>query len=243
MSRRLRGLIVLVAALAGMALTARLGVWQLSRASQKLALQRSLDERVKLPELVPAQLADDEAGAAVQHDRRIRLQGRWLRRFTVFLDNRQMDGRQGFFVVTPLQLEGSGRVVAVQRGFVPRAFDDRTRLPEVPTPPGEVTLVGRIAPPPGRLFEFAPSASGAIRQNLDLPSYGREIGAPLAPLSVVETEGGNPANDGLLRHWPHPAVDVQRNYGYAFQWFAMCALMAVLYVWFQLVRPRLRRRA
>jgi len=43
-----------------------------------------------------------------------------------------------------------------------------------------------------------------------------------------------------LREWPRPAVDVQKHYGYAFQWFALCALMAGLYVWFQLVRPRLR---
>jgi surfeit locus 1 family protein len=51
-------------------------------------------------------------------------------------------------------------------------------------------------------------------------------------------EGG----DGLLRQWPHPAVDVHKHYGYAFQWFALCALMAGLYVWFQLIRPWLRRR-
>jgi surfeit locus 1 family protein len=34
---------------------------------------------------------------------------------------------------------------------------------------------------------------------------------------------------------------VHKNLGYAVQWFALAALMTGLYVWFQLVRPRLRR--
>ncbi|MES1163417.1 MAG: SURF1 family protein, partial [Rhizobacter sp.] len=63
----------------------------------------------------------------------------------------------------------------------------------------------------------------------------------LAPLSVQASDSPATAGDGLLREWPRPAVDVQKHYGYAFQWFALCALMAGLYVWFQLVRPRLRR--
>ena len=37
-----------------------------------------------------------------------------------------------------------------------------------------------------------------------------------------------------------PAADVHKHYGYAFQWFALCALIVGLYVWFQLIRPRRR---
>jgi surfeit locus 1 family protein len=59
---------------------------------------------------------------------------------------------------------------------------------------------------------------------------------------VLQADSASTADDGLLRQWPRPAVDVQKHYGYAFQWFALGALMAGLYVWFQLVRPRLRRR-
>ena len=39
-------------------------------------------------------------------------------------------------------------------------------------------------------------------------------------------------------YWPAPAVNVQKHYGYAFQWFAMSALVVGLYVWFQLIRPQ-----
>lgn len=233
---------MLLATVLGMGITGRLGVWQLDRAAQKRALQASLDQRGHLPPLDDASLATTPAEAGAQHYRPVRLQGEWRPAATVFLDNRQMDGRPGFFVVTPLVLPG-GDAVLVQRGWVPRDFVDRSRVPDVPTPGGRVEVQGLIAPPPARLFEFAPGEATRIRQNLDLATFSQEIGMRLRPLSVQQLDAPAPAKDGLARHWPAPAVDIHKHDGYAFQWFAMCALMAGLYVWFQLVRPRLRRRA
>ena len=45
------------------------------------------------------------------------------------------------------------------------------------------------------------------------------------------------AADGLVRHWPAPAADVQKHYGYAAQWFAIAAGIAILYVWHRFIRP------
>lgn len=237
-----RDVVVLLAALLGVALAVRLGVWQLDRAGQKLAIQQALEERGAMPPLSTGALAATPQGAAEQHHRRIRLQGEWMDRATVFLDNRQMGGRPGFYVVTPLWLPSQGRAVLVQRGWAPRDAADRTRVPAVSAAPPPVTVEGRVAPAPARLFEFSDAASGPIRQNLDLAAYAREIGVPLAPLSVVQDAPADP-DDGLSRAWPRPAVDVHKHHGYAFQWFALGALMAGLYVWFQVLRPRLRRAA
>ncbi|CAM5783484.1 SURF1 family protein [Rhizobacter fulvus] len=236
-----RAAVVLVATLIGVAVTANLGAWQLRRAAQKIALQDALDSRARLSPLGAAELPRSADMVEAQHYRPVHLRGRWLPERNVFLDNRQMNARVGFYLVTPLQLEGRPEVVLVQRGFVPRDLRDRTLLPRVATPAGPVDVEGHIAPPPARLYEFAPSANGLIRQNLDLGEFTRETGLPLAPLSVLQADSPSTAGDGLLRQWPRPAVDVQKHYGYAFQWFALGALMAGLYVWFQLVRPRLRR--
>ena len=236
-SRR-RAAVVLGAALAGTLLTLRLGVWQLDRAHQKNALAAQMAERSQAAPLAASDLAQTSTEAEAQHWRRVELRGRWLAARTVFLDNRPMDGRPGFIVVTPLQL-AAGDAVLVQRGWAPRSQGDLTALPPVATPAGDVTVRGLIAPPPSRLFEFAADASGPIRQNLDLASSSREIGMTLRPLSIRQIDG---AADGLLRHWTQPAVDVSVNYGYAFQWFALAALIAGLYVWFRILRPRLDRR-
>ena len=172
------------------------------------------------------------------------MRGTWIADRTVFLENRQITGgRVGFYVLTPLRLADRDDVVVVQRGWVPRDQRDRSLLPPVPTPAGVVEVDGHIAPPPARLYEFAPSNSGLIRQNLDLAEYAIETGLRLAPVSIQQSAAPAGADDGLVHDWPRPAVDVQRNYGYAFQWFALCALMAGLYVWFQLVRPWRQRHA
>lgn len=241
---RRRGGWVSAAALAGVVLTANLGAWQLRRASMKIALQTAVDSRATLPELGAADLAGTAAEADDQHYRRVRLRGRWDAVHTVYLENRQMNARVGFYVVTPLRLSARPEAVLVQRGWVPRNLLDRTLLPPIATPAGEIEVVGRIAPPPSRLFEFAPSPPTAIRQNIALPEFGIETGLRLLPVSIQQIDDPAPAAasaDGLRRQWPRPAVDVQMHYGYAFQWFALCALIAGLHVWFRLLRPRLRR--
>lgn len=227
-----------------MALTARLGVWQLSRAAQKQALQAALEAHGAQAELASADLPLTAQAAAEQHYRRVRLQGEWVAQATVFLENRQMNGRPGFYVLTPLKLAGTHEAVLVQRGWAPRDLMDRLRVPTVTSPAGPVELRGELAPPPSKLYDFAgDSASGAIRQNLDLAEFARESGLVLRPYAVLQADSPSTTQDGLLRQWPRPAVDIHKHHGYAFQWFALCALIAGLYVWFQLVRPRLKRRA
>ena len=241
LSNSARAMVVALAAALGVGATANLGAWQLRRAAQKIALQSALDLRAKMPPLGASELARTDVDAQAQHYRPVRLRGTWVARSTVYLENRQMNGRVGFYVVTPLQVDGRPDAVLVQRGWVGRNLLDRTLLPEIGTPKGSVDVVGHIAPPPARLYDFAGAASGPIRQNLDLAGFAVESGLQLAPLSVQQADAPATAGDGLLRQWPLPAVDVQKHYGYAFQWFALCALMAGLYVWFQLVRPRLQR--
>ena len=235
-----------VATLLAVLLTARLGFWQLDRARQKLDLQEQIASRTALAPVPLAALARDAVSAEGQFFRPITLRGRWLTERTVYLDNRQMNARQGFFVVTPLLL-ADGDAVLVQRGWSPRDFSDRTRLQPLATPGGEVLVTGRIAPPPSKLFTLGGAESGAIRQNIDLVGLAAETGVALRPLSVQQTgsaltadaaKPALPVDDGLLRQWSAPTVDVGKHHGYAFQWFALCALITGLFVWFQLLRPR-----
>ncbi len=227
-----------VAALAGVVFTASLGFWQLSRAGQKLALQHDMDTRAQMPPLDGTALVASTPADTRMH-RRVVLRGVWLARHTVFLENRQMGGKPGFFVVTPLRLENSGAVVAVQRGWVQRNFTDRTQLPAVLTDTALVQLEGRIAPPPSKLYEFSGADTGVIRQNLEMQRYATEIGAALLPVSVLQTAG---QADGMQRDWPPVATGVEKHHGYAFQWFALATLITVLYVWFQIVRRVLPSR-
>ena len=234
----LRAWIVLLAALAGALATGRLGVWQLDRARQKIELHEAQLARGALPPLDAQTLAHTGEAAAAQEHRRVVLQGQWLPRYSVYLDNRQMNGHPGFYLMTPLQI-APGDVVLVQRGWLPRHTQDREHLAPTDTPVGTVQIEGRIAPAGARLYEFDAAASGTIRQNLDVAAFARETALALRPLVVVQ---GGAASEGLLRQWVPAEPDVSKHYGYAAQWFALSALITGLYVWFQLIQPRRRRR-
>jgi surfeit locus 1 family protein len=239
--------VVLLAALALTALTARLGFWQLDRASQKLQREQALEQRQALPPLTDEQLPSSAAAAEPQQWRHVDLRGRWLPAYTIYLENRPMRGRAGFVVVTPLSLS-DGTAVLVQRGWLARDPADRTRVAEPPTPTNEQRVLGRLTLSPSRLYEFDAAVTGRIRQNVEIDAYAKESGLRLKPWAVLMVDApagavqqANP--DGLLREWPQPAADVHKHYGYAFQWFALAALTFCLYVWFQIVRPWRSRRA
>jgi surfeit locus 1 family protein len=232
MSRR-PNLLVLLAALALTLVTARLGWWQLDRAAEKTALQQQLTERSAMP---PLRLADlpREASAVeplVQ-----------LPDASIALENRPMAGRVGFYIVTPLVL-ADGSMVLVQRGWLPRDLQDRTRLAPFVTPAGDVVVGGRIALRVPRLYEFDGEASGMLRQNLDTEAFARERSLPLRPWVVIQDQPLQPQDDGLRREWPAPASGVDKHHGYAFQWFALSALTIGLLVWFQFLRPARRDHA
>jgi len=229
--------VVAVAALLAAVLTARLGFWQLDRAAQKIELQSRLEQRSALPALTANELPRDATAVADLLHRRVVLRGRWLHAHTVYLENRQMNGVPGFFVLTPLEL-GPGDRVLVQRGWMPRDPNDRMRLQPLPRVDGEVVVNGRMAPSPSKLYEFDSVATGPIRQNLELTDFSREIGLPLRPFSVLQLDAADSPADGLRRQWLAPALGVGKHHGYAFQWFALCASIIGLYVWFQLIRPR-----
>ena len=239
MTSRARFWIVTLAAAGTVALTASLGVWQLSRAAQKQTLETDIAARGAMAELDVGALASVPGGAVdpLLH-RRVRLKGHWVPEASIYLDNRPMAGRSGFILATPLRLSGDGRALLVQRGWVPRDFQDRTRVPDIATPSGEVDVSGRLAPPPSRLFELGTAEQGRIRQNLDIDSLARETGLSLLPLSVLQTGA---SAEGLLREWPRFESASHKHHAYAAQWFAMSAVAAGLYAWFQLISPRRRR--
>lgn len=239
--------IITLATCVGVLVTAALGRWQLSRVKQKESLAAEMTARTGAAALEGEPLLQALAPVRTSKDhdavlyRQVHLRGRWLPQYTVYLDNRPMDGRRGFYVLTPLQLAPGPLVVLVQRGWIPRNFENRTALAPIETPVGEVEVTGHLALEPEQAYSLGSDQTEQgflrIRQNLTLGELRTETGLPLAALTVVQ-EGA--ASQGLLRDWAPISTGVEKNYGYAFQWFVLSGLILGLYVWFQFVRPRRR---
>jgi surfeit locus 1 family protein len=235
--------LMLAMALVSVAITFSLGMWQLGRAAEKTALHNAKQQQAEQVVLdgrtLGAAMGEQVQRQSLIH-RRMLLRGQWMPEHTVFLENRQMNGKPGFFALTPLKIEGTGAVVLVQRGWAQRSFTDRTALPELTTPVGVVDVQGHLAPWPSRLYDFGGAETGPIRQNLDLTAYRQETGLSVLEITLLQSGA---ASEGLLREWPVVASGVEKHHGYAFQWFGLSGLIALLYVWFQIVQPRRPQRS
>jgi surfeit locus 1 family protein len=258
--------LILMFTLVGVAVTVVMGTWQLRRADFKETLAAQMLAQAQLPALQNTSLLELEASTVDAKSkatglvlRSVQLSGTWLHEHTAWLDNRFMAGRPGFYVVTPLQLTGSQAAVWVQRGWVARDVQDRTRLPDLPIAAQPVVVQGRVIDGISRIYALgdesaavapasAPVTARASRiwQNLPIATLGtQQRWLPVAVLQTAAeqasgTQGAAPA-DGLLRQWPQADAGVAKHYGYAFQWFALCALIIGLYVWFQILAPRRQR--
>jgi surfeit locus 1 family protein len=217
------GLAPSIAAAAFLAVTVALGNWQMRRAEEKLELGRKLEEAARGPVVsVPSAPAD-----ALGFDRRrVSARGRYVDRATLLLDNKVLRGIAGYYVLTPLKVEGGEFHVLVNRGWI--AAGDRSGLPAVRAPEGVQTIEGTAVVPSRRFVELAPEAdSGPLRQNLVIEREENRLGLKLQSFVIEQTSD---AQDGLARVWERPDVGIDRHRGYALQWYSFAVLAAILYV-------------
>ena len=99
------------------AVCARLGIWQLSRLHQRLAINAAiLRARTEPPISLDSPGARDSASLAY---RRVSATGRYDRGLELVLRGQAYMGTPGVYVVTPLRLRDSDTALLVLRGFVP----------------------------------------------------------------------------------------------------------------------------
>jgi cytochrome oxidase assembly protein ShyY1 len=138
-----------------------LGRWQLKRADERRAIAQSIEAGRARP---PIQLNAATPNADLSEWRSAKVEGTWATQFTVLLDNRNLDGRPGYWVATPLiNLDGSA--VLILRGWLPRLIapmgsnmvgNPVQSSPQLSilTPTGIEQIVGEMTPHVPRLFEL-----------------------------------------------------------------------------------------
>ena len=200
-----------------------LGFWQLDRAEEKRAMSALYAER-----LAAAAQPLDEVAADDWRYRQVRLSGRFIDEELWLLDNQLFQGQVGYNVVMPFQLQDGG-IVMVDRGWV-AGNPDRRILPQLESVAGEVTLVGTVYVPTAQPFTLAATALPAnwpkVVQHLPWQALPRQ--QQLALPYVVRL---NPESAALLQaNWLVVNVSPDKHTGYAVQWFAMSAMLALLYI-------------
>lgn len=231
-----------VAMLVIVAIGVSLGNWQQRRAAYKVALQEQLSAAQSAP---PLTLRGETFDQGALEFRRVRVTGRFVPEWALYLDNRPYQGRAGFYQLMPFRLAGSPLTVLVERGWFPRDALERTRLPAIPTPAGTVTLDGVARGNAGRVLQLGtapPLTRGAIVQNVDFHQFIAASGILVLPVIVEQSRATGPGDgDGnlpLLRDWPAPSLGVDMHRGYAFQWYALAATAFLFFVFSGLRRGK-----
>lgn len=201
-------------------ITLGLGFWQLQRADQKRALLATYESRRQSE---PVSLASVLPGADHLYVR-VRVDGAPDTGHQFLLDNRMRNGRPGFEVLTPVALDGGGWAL-VNRGWI-AAGATRAQLPEIPPVPASVHWIGYLYRVPGKplvLGRDEPAGWPQVVEQIDRAQLERRLGQTLFP-DVVRLEN----SPGLDTTWTMVNLTPEQHIGYAVQWFAMAAALAIL---------------
>ncbi|MDF1781970.1 MAG: SURF1 family protein [Alcanivoracaceae bacterium] len=220
----------LIVAVLVAAFCARLGVWQLQRATEKEALISTIEAR---GQHAPIPLSTLLAKSDAAHFP-VQLQGTFDNRHNVLLDNRILEGVAGYFLITPFKTT-DGHWLLVNRGWLPRGAD-RAKLPSITAIEGDVSVTGHTYLYSSKTFTLADDnlehAQWPVRvQKIEMQAIGQLLGVELAPFEIrVDPAATLEAGPQLARPWQDATEAIlgpERHRAYAVQWFSL-AVMALL---------------
>jgi len=207
-----------------------LGLWQLD------AWQTRREDAARdLTNARPVALADvmtgDSGFPGRDLGRPVEFGGTWLEDATFFIADRYLEGQRGFWVVTPVRVDGDGSAIPVVRGWSAR--------PEATDPAGQVDVIGWLQ---------ATEGSGPLDEDptddvipmMRLASLVEFVDTDLYSAYVVAREASTPT--GLEPVTPSAIPEVSgftalRNFLYAVEWWVFGAF--ALFVWVRWCRDSL----
>ena len=204
-----------------------LGLWQLDRADFKENLQSTIEQRKDLPTVTVDSLP------LTTDERRylpIKLSGEFDTQHSFLLDNKTLNGKVGYHVLTPIKVSGS-KAILISRGFIALGRT-RTQLPDVAASGGTIEIQGLLDMPPSRALLLAENVHQldtwpVVLQYVDLQEISQILGYELYDMIVWldKDETGN-----LQYDLPVLNLNAAKNNGYAFQWFAMTLALFIIYI-------------
>lgn len=201
-----------------------LGFWQLHRADEKRVVQQQFDALQAAVPLNATALRDTTAPYT-----RVQLVGVFDNARSFLLDNRVSRGRVGYDVLTPFVPAGQTRTLFVNRGWI--AGDPARRvLPVAPPVYGTVTLQGYVYRDSDNRLIGANAADRQwprVIQQVDLGAMQTQLGVAAYPYSLRLDADSAAA---LVAEWPVVTSSPERHTAYAVQWFAMAAVLLLLWL-------------
>ncbi|MCK5829497.1 MAG: SURF1 family protein [Methylococcales bacterium] len=218
--------------LAVLSLLISLGFWQLGRADEKkifldqqeLAIDKGSFNLLSLIDYDPKKL----------RYRRTEITGEYDPNHQYLIDNQIVNGRAGYFVMTPFILKGMKKAVLINRGWLPLNKDRRV-LPDISIKTKKNRLIGRINnfPVVGIKLtgaEIPTKSWPSVVQVVDVDVLSTKLGYPLFPFQV---ELDSTMREGYARDWKRNTVmPPEKHIAYAVQWFGLAITLTILFISF-----------
>ncbi|MFE5895423.1 SURF1 family protein [Streptomyces sp. NPDC056462] len=222
----------------------RLGIWQMHRYEERSA-RNSLVADALGAEPLPVEKLTSPGHTVTSKERyrTVTAQGHFDTDREVVVRRRvNSDEEVGFHVLTPFVL-ADGKVLLVNRGWIPADGPSQTAFPKVPAPPsGRVTVTGRLMPDETTEASGIKNLKGLPDRQIMLISSGQEarrLDASVLGGYVVQT-APEPTGDAPELIGKPGNENAPLNYAYALQWWLFAAGVPV--GWLVLARREARER-
>ena len=163
----------------------------------------------------------------------VSMSGEFLNDKNIILDNQIVEEKAGFLIYTPFKILDSNKIILVNRGWYPLS-NSRKDIPNIPPIKEIQTIEGEISQMPssgislGKVITEKLDESSFRLQKMDyevlssliskdLMRYAVKLKKPIFDKTYVLDSG-------------MPVPDSDKNYGYAFQWFAMAFTLFIIFI-------------
>ncbi len=220
--------------------TGWLGLWQYHAWETRRA-DAAVDLTTKTPIALTEAMGPDAPFPGRLVGQPVVLEGTWAPAGTVYVEGREYDGRDGYWAVTPLTVDGGDAAILVVRGWTA----DPAAAPEPPT--GAAELVGWLQPPEGQVITDEDPTDDVLPQvriadaiqHVDQDLYGAYavVADRAAPGDwPIGDRAVNDGTDGLAAASLDQTPEVGRftalrNLLYALQWWVFGAF--AVFVWWR----------
>ena len=210
----------------------KLGFWQLDRADQKKIINMAFVERQNQPpiplnkEIIQMPIKD-----IIWHH--VTISGEFLNEKNIILDNQVVQEKAGFLIYTPFKILDSNKIILVNRGWYPLS-NSRNDVPNILPIKGAQAIEGEINQMPSSGI----SLGKVVTEKLDESSFrlqkmdyevlcsliGKDLMRYVVKLKKPIFDKTYVIDSGI------PVPDSDKNYGYAFQWFAMAFTLFIIFI-------------
>jgi surfeit locus 1 family protein len=204
----------------------------MDRADQKKIINMAFVERQNQP---PINLNKETIQMPIKDIiwHHVTLSGEFLNDKNIILDNQIREEKAGFLIYTPFKILNSNKIILINRGWYPLT-NSRKDILDIP-PIKEMRIIeGQVSQMPSSGISLGKVVTEKLNESsFRLQKMDYEVLSSLISKDLMEYEVKlrKPIFDKTyVVDSGIPVPDSDKNYGYAFQWFAMAFTLFIIFI-------------